>query len=119
MSLDISQVPKGSATILRLKGRLTYDTATDFKQRVTDLVQSGARLIVLDFSGVAYLDSSALGATIIVHNLCERNGGSLRLFALQPDVMNIFEQTRLSQHFSIFPTEAEALGEPPAGAPQP
>jgi anti-anti-sigma factor len=59
--------------ILRLVGRLTVnDQPGLLKQAIADLVQKGARHVILDLGGVRYIDSTRLGELIAAHVIEQR-----------------------------------------------
>ncbi len=66
--------------------------------------------IVVDLTGVTYVDSSGLAALIQGMQNVEEYGGKFAIAGLQDDVRPIFEIARLDQVFQIFPTVDEALG---------
>ena len=56
----------GKAT-LRLKGRFQFDSHREFRSAYEPYIADPAmRVVVVDFSGVDYLDSSALGMLLLL-----------------------------------------------------
>ena len=93
---------------LRLDGRLDASTSQDFKARVTDLVQAGFVNIVMDMSGVDFIDSSGIGALVAALRAATALGGAIKIAALQSPVRSIFELTRMHRIFEIFGDSAAA-----------
>jgi anti-sigma B factor antagonist len=79
-------------------------------QALTALVEAKARpKILLDFAKVDHLSSAALGMLINVNNRVKQQSGQLRLSNIRPQIMEVFEITKLNKLFKILPTRAEAL----------
>jgi anti-sigma B factor antagonist len=65
--------------------------------------------LLLDFTGVNYIDSSGLATLIEYFQAVQGFGGKLALAALSPRVKNVFEIVRLEQIFSLHPDIPSAL----------
>jgi anti-sigma B factor antagonist len=65
--------------------------------------------LLLDFGNVDHLSSAALGMLINVNNRVKQQSGQLRLSNIRPQIMEVFEITKLNKLFKILPTRAEAL----------
>jgi anti-sigma B factor antagonist len=68
----------------------------------------GIKLIV-DFDGVLYLSSSALGKLISLKKKVEENSGTLKMCRIKPEIMEVFKITRLDTIFDIYPGLDAAL----------
>jgi anti-sigma B factor antagonist len=65
--------------------------------------------LVVDFTQVAHMSSSALGMLITLHKrICEKKG-QLRLCNIQPSIYEVFVITRLNEIFQVFKSRQEAL----------
>ena len=79
-------------------------------QHLISIVESKDRVkILLDFSNVDNLSSAALGMLINVNNRVKQHNGQLRLVNIKPQIMEVFEITKLNKLFKILPSRAEAL----------
>ena len=65
--------------------------------------------LLLDFATVDHLSSAALGMLINVNNRVKQQNGQLRLSNIKPQIMEVFEITKLNKLFKILPTRADAL----------
>lgn len=80
-----------------------------FKEIVINEIESGTRNLIISFENVEYLDSSFLGALVaILKNLVPKNG-KLTLIALNSDIRNLFELTRLDKIFDLKDSLKSAL----------
>jgi anti-sigma B factor antagonist len=71
--------------------------------------QNDAIQMIIDFSNVKFLTSSALGLLIRISKKIYEKGGKLRLCAIDAKIMEVFRITRLDKIFEIFPDQDEAL----------
>jgi anti-anti-sigma factor len=82
------------ATIVRLSGNLTREVAAAFKEEVKGLIAQAPRL-VLDLRGVAYMDSSGLGAVVSVYVTAKKAGCDLQLVNLSERVRELLGLTHV------------------------
>jgi anti-sigma B factor antagonist len=79
-------------------------------QHLKGLVEARERpKILLDFNNVDHLSSAALGMLINVNNRVKEQNGQLRLAGIKPQIMEVFEITKLNKLFRILPNRTEAL----------
>lgn len=57
--------------------------------------------LLLNFSGVAFLSSSALGKLITLNKRVKAGGGQLRLCEMHPKILELFTLTGLDKLFDI------------------
>jgi len=65
--------------------------------------------LLLNFSGVNFLSSAALGKLIKLDKTVKTAGGKLKLCCIRPEIYEVFSITKLDQQFDIKDTEEEAL----------
>jgi len=69
---------KGDVQIVRVQeAKLTYPTLSSFFSEVRQLVEAGARKVVVDLQGVSYIDSAAIGCLMDIHRLLQDKDGAL------------------------------------------
>ncbi|SMO68223.1 STAS domain-containing protein [Ruegeria faecimaris] len=92
--------------------RIDAAMAIQFKENMRTETEGGAVRVVLDLSGVEFIDSSGLGAIVAAMKQlgAERR---LDLAGLQPFVEKVFRLTRMDTVFKLYPTMDDAL----SGAP--
>ncbi len=84
--------------------RLTAANAKVFKEEVSQLIESGAAQLVVDFTDVTFVDSSGLGALVgVLKKIGYR--GDLAVCGLNSDVAQMFKICRMD---SVFKTSATA-----------
>jgi len=91
--------------ILTLKGPLTIHTIFNFQTAVRE--DSSAALII-DFSGVPFMDSAGLGALVGARVALQKANRSLAITGLNTQVKALLDMSKVNQFFRIFPTVEEA-----------
>ncbi len=110
-SLPYQLDEKGEITIIRITTpRFTAVEAPALKALFTELVQNeGKNFLVVDLSGVDYIDSSGLSALLLGHRLTRDSGGSLALFGAHGWTEKVIRISELHRVFNMFESEEEAL----------
>ncbi len=100
----------GDVLVLDISGRITLGEGNVMlRDIVRDLADKGNKRIVLNMSGVTYIDSSGLGELVKTHTTFRNKGGDLKLASLNKRVYDLLHMTRLSAVFDIQKDEATAL----------
>jgi len=90
---DIQSLDSASgARILKLTGPLTIQTLFDFQQIVRD---ETSKPIIVDLSGVAYMDSAGLGCVVSAFTSCQRNQRSFGITGIADRIKTLFEVTHV------------------------
>jgi anti-sigma B factor antagonist len=106
-ALDVTK--RQGWTILAVTGELELATAPQLRQRVVGLVGAGDIRIILDLSGVDFVDSVGLGVVVAVLKRVRGRGGDLIVAGAVPRVRELFEITRLDQIIDLFAGVDDAL----------
>jgi anti-sigma B factor antagonist len=99
----------GGCAVLRVAGEVDVYTAPAVRERVRDLVAKGAVHIIADMSGVAFLDSTGLGALVGGLKSVRVHSGSLTLVITADHIRRIFQITGLTKVFSPHPSVPHAI----------
>ncbi len=57
------------------EAKLTYPVLSAFFAEVRQLVEEGARKMVIDLAAVSYIDSASIGCLMDIHRLLQEQGG--------------------------------------------
>ena len=104
--------PIRDVTIVNFNQTAILDTVQiqQLGEELYELVDAQARRkVVLDFSNVKFLSSSALGVLITMQKKAKEIKGRLLLCGLKPDLRKVFKITSLEKLFEFFETEEQAL----------
>ena len=91
--------------ILRLQGPVVLGTLFHFQ---STLRSREDRNLIIDFTGVPYVDSAGIGALVGTYVNHNKEGRSLALVGVSERVRNAFGVTRVEQFFRFFNTIPEA-----------
>jgi len=95
--------------IVEVHGDIDLHRSVDFQQALLSVMDQKPARILIDLSGVPYMDSSGIASLVKILSRARRGKTALRLFGLSVRVRSLFEITRLDNVFEICATEAEAL----------
>lgn len=100
---------EGSVTLLDVSGRLTSFEAGALRDAIAQLLKQKRKLIVLNLSGLQYMDSSGIGELARNYVSVLKQGGEMRVVGLSSKVEEVLKITQLYQVFPEFPSEEEAV----------
>jgi anti-sigma B factor antagonist len=98
--------------VVVLSGELDLATAPQLRARLAAMIENGEKQIVLDLTGLEFIDSTGLSVLVMVFKRTQAAGGSMVIRNPSSGVTRIFEITGLSSLFAMGVDE-EAL--PSAG----
>lgn len=98
-----------NATLVDVSGRLTSFEGPAFREAIHRLLREGCTNIVLNLTGLDYLDSSGIGELVGNYLSVVKKGGAMKVVGLAPKVEEVLKITQLYQVFPEFPDEASAL----------
>lgn len=95
--------------IVRLDGDLDVFSSPRLLIQLRRLVDSGARVVVLDMHAVTFMDSAALGALVSVFKQLRAVDGRLLVCGLQPSPRQVLAITGLDRVLPLLVSVDEAL----------
>jgi anti-anti-sigma factor len=108
MQLALEQ--SGDVRIVRVQeAKLTYPVLSSFFAEVRQLVEDGARKLVIDLAAVSYIDSASIGCLMDIHRLLKDRDGAVKLSGLQPRVETMLSMTGVHKIVDVHRAEADAL----------
>lgn len=107
MKLNVSR-KDGILIVTPQVKRIDANIATDFKSKLIDFLENGDKVIVINLTEVDFIDSSGLGAMVLILRKIGTDG-RIKLCKLKESVRSIFELTRLDEVFEIHKSEEGAL----------
>ncbi len=103
---------EGDVTVVELTDRKILDeiSIAQIGEQLTILIsQQTPPKLVVDFTNVSHMSSSALGMLITLHKRIREKNGHLRLCNVQPSIYEVFVITRLNEIFQIHSSRQEAI----------
>lgn len=107
MEHDVREEARG--LVVSLAGDVDLDSSPRAREVLLDCVRRKVRVIV-DLSGVAYMDSSGVASLVEALQTAKRNGSFFALAAVQGTALRVLELARLDRVFQIFDSVEEGMG---------
>jgi anti-sigma B factor antagonist len=93
-----------TTAVFHLSGRMTLGMRLrEVESKITEVIEGGVEKLVLDLSGIEFLDSAGLGALMILYGNMKVRGGQLRLVAPGNKVLEVLKLTHTD---SILPIDS-------------
>jgi len=83
--------------------------STKLREALKPILDSTSSRIVIDLSGVKYMDSSGIATLIEALQICKKNSKKFVICGLQDGVRSIIELARLDTIFMITSNQEDAL----------
>ena len=110
MSLEIQERVREGIIILDLKGRITSGPeAGAFREAAAAVATRPSPNLILNGANVDYVDSTGLGAMVMVATTIKRNGGKVKLLNMNKRNIELLVMTKLATIFEIFNDEQDAI----------
>jgi anti-sigma B factor antagonist len=94
--------------VVHLAGEIDLRSVPELQSNLLELTRGPLERVVLEMSGVSYIDSSGVGTLVVLKREIERQRARIVLVGLQPRVRSVFEITRLDRFFTIVDSVEEA-----------
>jgi len=108
--LQIAEHRNGEATVLVLTGQMTIDDGDlEFRKKVNEVVANGQAKLILDLSGVDYIDSSGIGMLVEKVNTVRQKHGDIKLVRLTRRTQSLLSTLKLAMVFESFDDEDSAV----------
>lgn len=111
MTNNITNKEIDGVAVVSFDGRIVLGPESSaLRERVKSLLADGKKKIVLNMANVTYIDSSGLGMLVALHVSARGQGAEMHLSNLGEKFQDVLQLTRLLTVFSVYDTEAEAIG---------
>jgi anti-sigma B factor antagonist len=95
--------------VIAVTGEIHVSTAPEFSRRLNAAIARGKTAVVLDLTGVEFIDSTGLSVLLNGLRRVTRQRGRMAIVCTNPTVLRLFEITRLDSTFDIHATREEAI----------
>ena len=100
--MELTRNDEDAAVVIAVTGDLDIATADQLFREAHDALRAGeGSTLVLDLSGVSFLDSSGIGTLVELRNVATDTGGALVLRRPSDRTRRLLEITALDTVFSI------------------
>ena len=95
--------------VIDIEGELTAFSEDVLMDAYNQASERGARIIILNFKGLEYMNSSGIGLLVTLLIRVNREKQRLLTYGLTEHYRNIFQITRLDDAITIYDSEQEAI----------
>ena len=89
--------------ILAADGGLNHETAEQLVAELSRLIDTGARKVIVDCTQLTYISNYGIGILIRLHKTLARQGGDVKLAAVDSPIVKLMERTHLCKTFDLYP----------------
>lgn len=109
MTLKMDTLLADGVTIVVCSGRIVFgEEAAGLRDSLKKLLETTKR-IVLNLSGVTYIDSGGLGTLVGVYSSARAAGADIKLTGLGQRLRDVLSITKLATVFEVYDTEQQAI----------
>jgi len=109
MTLKMDTRVLDGVTVVSCQGRIVFgEEATELRDALKAMLQS-TRQIVLNLSGVAYIDSGGIGTLVGVYSSARAAGADIKLTGLGQRLRDVLQITKLVTVFEVYDSEQQAI----------
>jgi len=109
MTLKIETRQADGVTVMSCQGRIVFGEEAAMLRENLKRVLSSTRQVVLNLSGVSYIDSGGLGTLVGVYSSARAAGADIKLTGLGQRLRDVLQITKLVTVFEVYDTEQEAI----------
>ena len=108
--MKIKRKQQGDVMVLELTGKVMGGPDYEkFHTEIKSLINEGYIDILLDFSKVAWINSTGIGLLVTGYHTLKKNGGRMKVCSVSPRVESIIMVTQLDRVFEVTESCEEAL----------
>jgi anti-sigma B factor antagonist len=107
--MNIIERTLNDVIVLDLEGNLALESNAQFRKHVTDIIDAGARKLIVNMARVKYMDSSGMGELISCYTTLQRVSGRIKLLHLSDRLKYLLVITKLTSVFETFDSEPAAV----------
>jgi anti-sigma B factor antagonist len=96
------------AVIVRLSGEADITTVPALAEALSSPAAGSPALLIVDASGLTFIDSAALHVLVRAHRRLRSDGRSLALVRPSPTVMRILQLSGLDRVIAVYASPADA-----------
>ena len=109
MEVRVTTEDVGARTVVHVAGEIDVASADRLREQVAHLLAQGRNDLLVDLTGVSFMDSTGLGLLVGTLKRVRLAGGRLDLVVDSERLLKVFRITGLTQVFTIHETLDGAL----------
>lgn len=106
--MEVRTEQSGQVSVVAVNGDVDLSSSRSLQSELREVISGGPSRLIVDLSGVPYMDSSGVATLVEAMQLSRKKGTRLVLCAMSEKVQSIFEIARLDKVFTIASDRGEA-----------
>jgi anti-sigma B factor antagonist len=107
--MELRERTEGGVTVLEVEGRVDSVTAPDFNARLSAILGTPQRKVLIDFRQLEYISSAGFRVLFLASKQAREVGSRLALCALSGKAEELFSIAGFVKLFTIAPTCEEGI----------
>ena len=107
--MQFSEERTDKVYVLNVSGRLDASTSSSFEEKLTSIIDSGEKNLLINFKELDYISSMGLRVLLQAAKKLKANQGSISLCEMKDNIMEVFDIAGFTQVFQIYKTYNEAV----------
>lgn len=107
--LDIKVTRADEIAYVSISGAVDPQSAEKLKSQLMPLCAEPHPRIILDCSGLTYINSLCMGQMTAYHKTCEANGGRFALCGVESRILEVMKLIHLDELVTICASRSEAM----------
>lgn len=95
--------------IIEISGRFVMADAPEAREKTKNIIEGGTKNLIVDLSGITFIDTSGLSVLISAYKLMRGNDGRMVLTGIPDNVRTLLELTRLNEIFELHASTETAI----------
>jgi anti-sigma B factor antagonist len=96
-------------TVVECAGRIVFGEEATYLRETLKRLLGTSRKIILNLSGVSYIDSGGLGTLVGVYSTARSAGADIKLTGLGQRIRDVLQITKLVTVFEVYDSEQHAI----------
>jgi anti-sigma B factor antagonist len=109
MTLKLETHEVDGVTIVACQGRIVFGEESIYLRENLKRVLTSSRKVILNLSGVNYIDSGGLGTLVGVYSSARASGADIKLTGLGQRLRDVLQITKLVTVFEVYDNEQQAM----------
>ena len=107
--MEISVKKSEKCTVIEIKGRLDTTNYLMLENNLNQMIQDGARTLLIDCLNLDYVSSSGLRVFLVTLKKLNQIDGKFVMYNLQENLQEIFEISGFIGIFQVYASKEEAM----------
>ncbi len=91
--------------VIKVIGNLNANSTQDFRAKITQALESGTKILLIDCESVPFIDSSGLSALALAFKASKEVNARMVICSINEQVRILFELTGMDKVFEIVPNQ--------------